>query len=389
MRGEKSYHDICFISAGRRFILIALVLFVFISYAKVDVNAAEVKTDAANIMRMEKYEGTVGVSDDKGKAISVMEKMRLNDGNQISTKKKSYAYISLDDTKAVKLDAESSLEVRKTGTKYEALLDSGNLFFNVSEPLTDDEEFNIKTSSMTMGIRGTCAQIEDIDAEHTKVCLLEGSLQCSMKNIATGEEKTVMLIAGQAADFYSSGLRVETSEVSISDLKGFALLELYNDKELTEKIFQQSGLDFRKLSYETVTARLKKDQGKAGSRLAKTNGKSNKKPNSNPGNNLDNRIYQLPIAYDQPSESPSNGNDQENNSNPGDSQTNGNNNSSSDSSKKSKKKNKKNKKKKEDNKKDEGNKDDGNKDDGNKDDEKKDDDKKDKIESPSASAYQH
>ena len=77
MRGKKSYQDICFLSAGRRFLTVALALFVFISYANVDVKAAEVKTDAANIMRMEKYEGTVGVTDGKGKEISVMKKMRL------------------------------------------------------------------------------------------------------------------------------------------------------------------------------------------------------------------------------------------------------------------------------------------------------------------------
>ena len=62
--------------------------------------------------------------------------MKLYSGYTISTSAKSYAYVSLDSTKVVKLDASTKVEVRKSGSKLELLVSSGELFFNVSAPVS-------------------------------------------------------------------------------------------------------------------------------------------------------------------------------------------------------------------------------------------------------------
>lgn len=45
--------------------------------------------------------------------------------------------------------------MRKSGKKLEMLLQSGDIFFNISQPLDDDETLNIRTSTMAVGLRGT------------------------------------------------------------------------------------------------------------------------------------------------------------------------------------------------------------------------------------------
>ncbi|WP_026511965.1 FecR domain-containing protein [Butyrivibrio sp. LC3010] len=279
MRGENSYRLYQLVRSSGRFFACVLSLSLLFSSYSISAIASETKTDAASVMRLEKTEGTVSVSENTGKELVTTAKMRLNDGNIVSTKAKSYAYISLDATKAIKLDAKSSAEIKKTGSKYEALLNSGNLFFNVSEPLNDDEEFNIKTSTMTMGIRGTAAQVEVFDEKHAKVCLLEGSLKCTMSN-TNGDSNGCTLIAGQKADFHiaegkANSCIIETGNISIDDISGFTLLELYNNKDLANRVYMESNLDFRYLTLEEVNARLKKDQGLVDTTKSKSKKKRN------------------------------------------------------------------------------------------------------------------
>lgn len=96
------------------------------------VHAAEGR---AVTMRLKKTEGEVGISNAMGKSISLIEDMRLYNGYQVGTGKESYAWIAMDNVKLAKLDALSRTSFRKVGKKLEILLDSGFLFFNVSEPL--------------------------------------------------------------------------------------------------------------------------------------------------------------------------------------------------------------------------------------------------------------
>lgn len=64
------------------------------------------ETASATDMRLEAVEGTVKLQNANGKALSVREGMKLYIGYALNTELESYAYISLDNTKAVKIDAK-------------------------------------------------------------------------------------------------------------------------------------------------------------------------------------------------------------------------------------------------------------------------------------------
>lgn len=94
-------------------ILLTLSLLVFIA---APVGAAQTAT--ATTLRLEKTEGTATVKNASGKEVANRDGMRLYSGYAVATKKASYAYISLDATKAVKLDASSTGEVKQSGKSW-------------------------------------------------------------------------------------------------------------------------------------------------------------------------------------------------------------------------------------------------------------------------------
>ncbi|WP_044913182.1 FecR domain-containing protein [Butyrivibrio sp. WCE2006] len=277
MRGVYDYTIYKAARAGRRILALLVALFIIIIFSGDEV-VAETKNETENAMRLVGGTGTVNVIDYNGKKKQATSKMRLANGTTISTASDSSAYVNLDSAKHVKLDSLTRAEVRKRSGKYEVLLNSGNLFFNVTNPLEENEIFNIRTSNMTMSIRGTCAQVEVLDARHTRVCLLEGSLHCKITSLRSGESKTVILLAGQSADFYLNGktendCKIVTEDITKNDIKGFVLEEFYKDKTLANTVFQQSGLDFRSLTQAEVEDKLKTEQ--------KSSNKSAKKKNDN------------------------------------------------------------------------------------------------------------
>jgi len=222
--------------------------------------------ETAATVQLTKTEGTVGVSNRSGRNLSIREDMRIYNGYQLKTEEASYAWLNLDSSKFVKLDAVSELEVRKDGKKLELLLNEGNLFFNVTEPLEEDETLNIRVSTMTMGIRGTCGWVKTVDQWTSRLYVLEGAVQASVTDPVTGQDKTETIAAGESAlcVVYPQGhegikcdiLRDEFSE---TDIDGFVLAEVTPDSGLCEKIFDNSGLDLRGYSWAAAD-RLRRDQ---------------------------------------------------------------------------------------------------------------------------------
>ena len=123
----------------RRLLPLLLALVMSIGLA-----APALAAETAAVIRLTKTTGTVEISKNSGKSISLLKNMRLYNGYHVSTSEESYAWVNLDDSKLLKEDAESEIEVRKDGKKLEVLLVSGNLFFDVAEPLEDDESLNIR-----------------------------------------------------------------------------------------------------------------------------------------------------------------------------------------------------------------------------------------------------
>ena len=258
-------------SFQKSFLPLALVLAILLT-AALPAMGAETVSDAASTIQLMKTEGSVSVTNGSGRALSVFEDMRLYNGYHAKTAEKSYAWASLDSSKLIKLDAVSEAEVRKAGKKLEVLLNSGNLYFNVSEPLEKEESLNIRTSTIIVGIRGTCGWVKMLDAWRAQVYLLEGQVECSVTDPATGESRTTVLRGGEMAEFVvypqgQAGARCEIIRQSYTEeqIDGFVLVELVKDRALCEKIYTGSGLDvLGRFDQDSAQKRLEDDQAAMG-----------------------------------------------------------------------------------------------------------------------------
>ena len=181
---------------GRKFLTILLTLAMVVSLLPVTAFAAN---NTATTMRLAKTKGTVTVTNASGKTVTQTNNMKLYNGYKIRTGAKSYAWISLDDEKAIRLDTNSAAEVQKHGKALTLYLSSGNLFFDVKDPLKTGESFQVRTSTMTTGIRGTSGCVRVIGPRVTEIHLLTGELEVYVEHPGLGINDYKVLKAGQKA----------------------------------------------------------------------------------------------------------------------------------------------------------------------------------------------
>ena len=231
--------------------------------------AAAAETAAAATLRLEKAEGTVKVSNASGKSMTVTDGMRLYSGYTIATEKNSYAYVSLDSTKAVKLDASSKAEVRKSGKKLELNAVSGSLFFNVTAPVDKDESLNIRTSTMVTGVRGTSGWVVVIDRFTSRVHLLEGTLTVTSSEPATGQMRQATITGGQTATAALNKPSQAGSQMSLTvtnlqekQVPGFVAVAVAENPALQGKIAAKSPLSVPAIIGD-AWARLENEQASA------------------------------------------------------------------------------------------------------------------------------
>lgn len=184
----------------------------------------------AAAIALTKTEGEVELIDRRGKDVAPRENLRLFDGYIMGTHASSYAWMDLDQTRLVKMDQESQIEIQKERKKLEILIQSGSLFFNIARPLEEDESLDIRTSSMMVGIRGTCGWVEVLSDEgKMRVYLLEGKVECS------AGERQEMVQAGEMAVMTEDG-EVSVSAFTARDIPAFVMEELQEDEDLREEI---------------------------------------------------------------------------------------------------------------------------------------------------------
>ena len=206
------------------------------------VTPASAATARATTMKLEKKEGEVTLKTQSGTSLRITNGMRLYNGNFLSTGKSSYAYISLDSSKAVKLDQNSSATLRQSGSRLELLTKSGKLFFNVSKPLTKNESMNVRTSTMVTGIRGTCGVVEAATQNRSKLYLIEGTV-----TLGSGDQ-AVTVNGGQVATIEKGTQKpVQVEKMTEKDIPAIALQEIVNDTALQEKIEQTTDLEIEKI----------------------------------------------------------------------------------------------------------------------------------------------
>lgn len=234
-------------------------------------------TARATTMKLEKTEGQVTLKTQNGSVRKITNGMRLLNGHTLATAKASYAYINLDNSKAVKLDQNSSATLRQNGKSLELLVKDGSLFFNVSKPLTGKENMNIRTSTMVTGIRGTCGVVEKISQRRSKLHLLEGQVTLGTGSNATtiygGQTATVILQSKQeSGDPDQPGgtdkpgdtdkpekdviQKILVDTLTEENVPTFAIEEIINNPTLQGKIEKTTDLKIKKL--EEILEEIKK-----------------------------------------------------------------------------------------------------------------------------------
>lgn len=215
MKRNKIYYAIIFILT----LLLLFIIFLTILGGRA----------SASAMRLRKTEGSVRITGGNDEKIEAREDMKLYDGYSVRTKSESYAWVDLDSVKLTKLDQLSIAEIEKKGKKLTISVESGNLFFNITEPLEDDESLDIRTSTMGIAIRGTCGWVEVPKDGTMRVFLLEGKVRCETDD---GRET---IRAGEMAAMAEDGT-ITVSKLSVADIPGFVMDEIEDDDKLMESV---------------------------------------------------------------------------------------------------------------------------------------------------------
>lgn len=232
-----------------RIILLICSIFLILFGGLVFAKNAEGET-----IRLEKAEGTVHVKNAAGKDISVQQGMQLYSGYSISTDAKSYAYLSLDESKVVKTDEATEITVNKEGKKLEVAVIEGSMFFNVEEKLADDESMTIKANNISMSIRGTSGIVEHYNtivngekvSERSNIWLLEGRVKAWVYSEDGTVTEEMTLWGGETVEVEVSkgnSAQMERKLIDVTRLPGYAAVEIQKDESLKEKIMEDSGID--------------------------------------------------------------------------------------------------------------------------------------------------
>ena len=203
----------------------------------------------ATSMRLLRVEGTVNIETANGGTKPVIDNIRFQSGDALNTGADGLASVGLDDTKIITLQNDSRAEFTKQGKHLELKLTKGAVFFNVTEKLQPDETFEIKTSTMTAGIRGTSGYVYYDESGRDALIITDGSVEISATNPVTGETKTAKVEGGQGATVYLYSDREENTvsftleEIGIEDLNDFTVHMIAENEELLNRVCDYTGWD--------------------------------------------------------------------------------------------------------------------------------------------------
>ena len=207
------------------------------------------KSYHATSMRLLRVEGTVNIETSNGGTKPVFDNIRFQSGDALNTGADGLASVGLDDTKIITLQNDSRAEFTKQGKHLELKLTKGAVFFNVTEKLQPDETFEIKTSTMTAGIRGTSGYVYYDESGRDALIITDGSVEISATNPVTGETKTAKVEGGQGATVYLYSDREENTvsftleEIGIEDLNDFTVHMIAENEELLNRVCDYTGWD--------------------------------------------------------------------------------------------------------------------------------------------------
>jgi uncharacterized repeat protein (TIGR02543 family) len=198
-------------------------------------------------MRIQRLVGTVNLYNE-GREQELKEKMRLGAGQTVETSGDSLIMVSLDDTKLLTMEETSKADIKARGKKLEFDLIEGNLFFNVTKKLKKREAFNIHTSTMLCGIRGTSAYVGKDSTKHETLMVTDGVVSVDATNPVTKEKIHTDVYAGEKITIFLDEEAEGNATISIrkekfreEDLPSLALDAIRKNPELQKRIAKATG----------------------------------------------------------------------------------------------------------------------------------------------------
>ena len=152
---------------------------------------------AYRTVKVYQVDGTAEIYRGQGDPIAAYQNMLLENMDSVKTLADSYLYVKLDDDKylmatpnaAFRLEAEGDAQNSKT----RIVLESGEIFVHVTDPLSDASEFKVNTGNSTMAIRGTSFSVSCSDG-NTHYNAFDGTLEITpvdQSGNAVGEAVTL------------------------------------------------------------------------------------------------------------------------------------------------------------------------------------------------------
>ena len=212
-------------------------------------------TYLAKSMKLVRAEGTVKIEQEGGKLRQIKKNARFQSGEALVTYAGSLASVNLDDTKIITLQENSRAEFTKMNKQLALKLTQGALFFEVTQKLNADEIFEIKTSTITAGIKGTSGYFYTDEEGRETLTVTDGKVIISAVNPETGERKYAEVSGGQklVVNLYSeSNKEHDTIELKVTDLveedlEDFVLKMLGENERLLDRVCGYTGWDRAKL----------------------------------------------------------------------------------------------------------------------------------------------
>lgn len=186
------------------------------------------------------------------KEVKATAGLPVGQGNIVRTGANTKIYLETDDSKTIRLDADSKAEITKSSSKLlKITLLDGTLFFNVDKPLKDDEEMNFNAAQTSMSIRGTSGLIT-ITKEELLLYLIEGTINWNLGpqtiTITPSQKVTLKSIPGQNTyqlqsienftweDLSLFGLETILEQINNLDLSAIHLTDSAQLPQLQEKL---------------------------------------------------------------------------------------------------------------------------------------------------------
>ena len=208
----------------------------------------------ATTMRLLRRVNVVTLVDANGKEKSMTDNMKLQNGNALKTDADSMVSVGLDEFKVVTVEEKSRAEFYQSGKKLELNLTEGSLFIDVSQHLADDESFDVRTSTMTAGIRGTTIYVNQNPDGTWTMYLVSGALHVRGKNPDTLEEAEADIVGGQKVtaitfnDRETETIILRVEEFSEEDMPLKLVEELVANQDALERAGSETGFDVGKIA---------------------------------------------------------------------------------------------------------------------------------------------